>query len=47
MKFIRRGKALEVSESDFTKLKQIVKDRKSAFHILEWMFLKKVLRFKD
>ena len=43
---MRRGKELKVSEQDFTKLKEIIIERKGAFHIIEWVFLKKVLRLR-
>jgi hypothetical protein len=42
-----RGKKLYINDLDFLRLKNTIINRKSAFNIVEWMFLKKVLRLKD
>ncbi len=43
----KSGKNLEVSGSDLQRLKDTITNRRSAFNITEWMFLKKTLRLKD
>jgi len=42
-----KGKQIYISDLDLKRLKDTVVNRKSAFNLVEWWFLKELLKIKD